>query len=138
MLAMGIALPGIDGAAISYQSAQAAARIGRARDPAARHFSYDELALPVLLSGRGTGWQARQLRQPMARLHGADRKGLLRRTLDAWFAHDGNAGATACALHVHRNTLDYRLRRIADITGLDLARTEDRFLLYVSALLETP
>ncbi|QGZ41040.1 carbohydrate diacid regulator [Pseudoduganella flava] len=137
-LAMGIALPGVDGAAISYQSAQAAARIGRARDPAARRFSYDELALPVLLSGLGAGWQARQLRQPMARLHAGDRKGLLRRTLDAWFAHDGNGGATAAALHIHRNTLDYRLRRIADITGLDLARTEDRFLLYVSALLETP
>lgn len=137
-LALGIALPGVDGAAISYHSAQAAARIGRARDPAARRFSYYDVALPVLLSGLGSGWQAQQLRAPIARLREADRKALLRRTLDAWFAHDGNAAATAAALHIHRNTLDYRLRRIADATGLDLARTEDRFLLYVSALLSAP
>ncbi len=135
-LTMGIALPGIDGAAISYQSAQAAARIGRARAPERQRHSYYELALPVLLSGLDAGWQAAQLRQPMAKLRAHDRKELLRRTLSAWFAHDGNAAATAAALHIHRNTLDYRLKRIAEITGLELSRTEDRFLLYVSGLLE--
>jgi carbohydrate diacid regulator len=45
------------------------------------------------------------------------------------------SAATADALHIHRNTLDYRLRRIGDITGLDLGRLEDRFLLYLSSLL---
>lgn len=135
-LTMGIALPGIDGAAISYQSAQAAARIGRTRAPERQRHSYYELALPVLLSGLDAGWQAAQLRLPMARLRAHDRKELLRRTLSAWFAHDGNAAATAAALHIHRNTLDYRLKRIAAVTGLELGRTEDRFLLYVSGLLE--
>ena len=60
---------------------------------------------------------------------------LLQRTLEAWFTHDGHPAATSEALHIHRNTLDYRLRRIGELTGLDLARLEDRFLLYVSALL---
>ncbi len=31
----------------------------------------------------------------------------------------------AAQLHVHPNTLDYRLRRIADLTGLELGRPED-------------
>ncbi|KQQ32432.1 transcriptional regulator [Duganella sp. Leaf126] len=101
-----------------------------------RRHSYYEQALPVLLSGLDAGWQAEQLRQPMARLRAQEnRQGPLQRTLDAWFRHDNHLAATAQALHIHRNTLDYRLRRIGDITGLDLARLEDRFLLYVSLLL---
>ncbi|SEN78696.1 transcriptional regulator, CdaR family [Duganella sp. CF517] len=135
---MGIALTGIEGVAISYHSARTAARIGRARQPRGTRFSYYEQALPVLLSGLGSGWQAAQLKLPLARLRAQDKhKELLQRTLDAWFAHDGHPAATAAALHIHRNTLDYRLRRIGEITGLDLARLEDRFLLYVSALLTT-
>lgn len=135
-LTMGIALTGIEGVAISYQSARAAARIGRARQPRGNRFSYYEQALPVLLSGLGSGWQAEQLKLPIARLKAQDKsKELLQRTLETWFMHDGHPAATAEALHIHRNTLDYRLRRIGEITGLDLGRLEDRFLLYASALL---
>jgi carbohydrate diacid regulator len=135
-LAMGIALPGIEAAAVSYQSAKAAARVGRQRNPGQKQFSYYDLALPVLLSGLDAGWQAEQLRQPVVKLRAHDKSAqVLRRTLDAWFAHNGNSAATANALHVHRNTLDYRLGRIGEITGLDLASTEDRLLLYVSSLL---
>jgi carbohydrate diacid regulator len=147
-LTMGLPLPGLDGAAVSYQSARDAARIGRRRlaaqrpptageagSAAARQFSYYDLALPVLLSGLGAGWQAAQLRQPAARL-ARDRNGaVLLRTLDAWFAHDTGSNATAAALHIHRNTLDYRLRRIEELTGLALNRMEDRLLLYASTLL---
>jgi carbohydrate diacid regulator len=145
-LTMGLPLPGLDGAAVSYQSARAAARIGRRRQgqrvpasgdagEAGVQFSYYDLALPVLLSRLDAGWQADQLRQPMARLARDRSSAALRRTLDAWFDNDGAAAATAAALHIHRNTLDYRLRRIEALTGLLLARMEDRLLLYVSALL---
>jgi carbohydrate diacid regulator len=137
-LTMGIALSGIAGVAVSYQSARTAARIGRARHPRRSRHSYYDQALPVLLSGLGSGWQAEQLRQPIAKLQAQDKnKELLQRTLETWLAHDGHAAATAEALHIHRNTLDYRLRRIGDITGLDPGKLEDRFLLYISALLSS-
>ncbi|MET3133027.1 carbohydrate diacid regulator [Oxalobacteraceae bacterium GrIS 1.11] len=136
-LTMGIALPGIESVAISYQSARTTARIGRRRDPQQALLRYDELALPVLLSELGSGWQAEQLRLPIVKLKAHDKNKMgLRRTLDTWFAHDGHPAATAEALHIHRNTLDYRLRRIGELTGLDLARTEDRILLFVAALLD--
>ncbi|MBP6710822.1 MAG: helix-turn-helix domain-containing protein, partial [Propionivibrio sp.] len=64
------------------------------------------------------------------------RSGTLRRTLDAWFTYNGHPLATAKALHIHRNTLDYRLRQISELTGLDLANTDDRLLLYVALQLE--
>jgi carbohydrate diacid regulator len=137
-LTMGIALSGIGGVAVSYQSARTAARIGRARHPRRHRHSYYDQALPVLLSGLGSGWQAEQLRLPIAKLQAQDKnKELLQRTLETWFAHDGHPAATAEALHIHRNTLDYRLRRIGDITGLDMTKLEDRFLLYISALLSS-
>ncbi|ELX08951.1 carbohydrate diacid regulator [Janthinobacterium sp. HH01] len=137
-LTMGIARSGMAGVAISWQSAQTAARIGRARHPRRSRFSYYEQALPVLLSGLGSGWEAEQLRRPMAQLQAVDKsKDLLRRTLEVWFEHDGHPAATAAALHIHRNTLDYRLRRIGEATGLDLGKLEDRFLIYVSSLLTT-
>jgi carbohydrate diacid regulator len=134
-LSMGIALPGIEGAAVSYQSARTAARLGRTRDPQQQVFSYYELALPVLLSGLDTGWQAGQLRLPIARLAHDKSRIMLRATLDMWFARNENSAATAQALGIHRNTLDYRLRRIGELTGLDLGRSEDKLLLYVSSLL---
>ncbi|UGA39424.1 hypothetical protein JOS77_07970 [Chromobacterium haemolyticum] len=93
-LGMGIALPGRDGAAQSCLSARAAARIGRQRQPKKRAHSYYELALPVLLSGLDHGWQAQQLRQPLQRLEQAGKSGL-RRTAEAWFAHQSHPGATA-------------------------------------------
>ncbi|RJG10793.1 sugar diacid recognition domain-containing protein, partial [Massilia cavernae] len=103
-LSMGIALPGMEAAAVSYQSARTAARIGRGRDPGQQYFSYYEMALPVLLSGLDTGWQARQLRMPIARLANDKSRAMLRTTLDTWFAHDENSAATAHALGIHRNT----------------------------------
>lgn len=134
-LAMGIALPGLEGAAVSYQSARSASRLGRLRMPQQQVFSYYDLALPVLLSGLDSGWQAHQLCMPIARLAGDKSRAMLRATLDTWFAQDENSAATAASLGIHRNTLDYRLRRIGELTGLDLARSEDKLLLYVSALL---
>ena len=134
-LTMGLAARGIGAAAVSCESARAAARIGRRRHPGQQQHSYYALALPVLLSGLDAGWRADELRRPLARL-AFDRSGAaLRRTLDAWFANGESAGATAAALHIHRNTLDYRLRRIEEATGLDLGKSEDRLLLYVSALM---
>ncbi|WP_410615740.1 PucR family transcriptional regulator [Amycolatopsis sp. lyj-109] len=40
-------------------------------------------------------------------------------TLDAYLELDTNRRRTAAQLHVHPNTVDYRLRRIRDLTGID-------------------
>lgn len=56
----------------------------------------------------------------------------LLKTLEAFFTHLGNLTRTAEALHVHRNTLLYRLGRIAEISGLDLDNAEDRLALWIA------
>lgn len=111
-------------------------RVGQ-REPQASSHSFYERSLPVLLSSLDSGWQAEQLRQPLDRLTRIDkRNGTLRHTLDAWFTHNEHPLATANALGIHRNTLDYRLRQISEITGLDLERTDDRLLLYIAMQLD--
>jgi purine catabolism regulator len=53
-------------------------------------------------------------------------------TLEAFFAQHGNVSQTAERLFLHRNSLLYRMERIADITGLDLNDTDDRFSLQLA------
>jgi hypothetical protein len=48
-----------------------------------------------------------------------DRNPDLQRTLEVYLRNDLDRRRTATALHVHPNTLDYRLRRVVDLTGLD-------------------
>lgn len=49
-------------------------------------------------------------------------------TLRAFLRHSGRRPA-ASFLHVHPNTVDYRLRRITNLTGLDPTRVGDAALL---------
>ncbi len=44
-------------------------------------------------------------------------------TLDAYYRHDMNRGSAATALNVHPRTLDYRLRRVRELTGIDPGST---------------
>ncbi|WP_230396480.1 PucR family transcriptional regulator [Streptomyces blattellae] len=44
-------------------------------------------------------------------------------TLDAYYRHDMNRSAAATALNVHPRTLDYRLRRVRELTGIDPGST---------------
>jgi PucR C-terminal helix-turn-helix domain/GGDEF-like domain len=48
--------------------------------------------------------------------------GILLGTLRAWFAENGATSTAAEKLHVHRNTVRYRLRRVEELTGRDLTR----------------
>jgi len=53
-----------------------------------------------------------------------ERNASLLATLEEFLARRGNISATSDALYVHPNTLRQRLRRIGDLTGIDL-RTDD-------------
>ncbi|MBF3198821.1 CdaR family transcriptional regulator, partial [Pseudomonas aeruginosa] len=83
-------------------------------------------------------WQVRQLLAPLQRLLDHDPQGSLAATLESWCAHDGHAQACAQALGIHRNSLRYRLERIASISGLDLARLEHRQQLLLGLQLLVP
>ena len=53
-------------------------------------------------------------------------------TLFAYLAHSQKPAPTCAELHIHRNTLDYRLRKIEELTGLDWGDGDLMFRLYFS------
>ncbi|URM89511.1 helix-turn-helix domain-containing protein [Streptomyces sp. MRC013] len=56
----------------------------------------------------------------------------LARTAEVFLDHAGQAGRTAAALGVHRQTLYYRLSRVEQLTGLDLDDGGERLLLHMA------
>lgn len=75
----------------------------------------DRLLLEHALSARRSSLEALA-----ALLTPLERRPNLLTTLATWFALDFDRGGTAGELAIHRNTLDYRLRRVSDLTGLAL------------------
>ena len=54
------------------------------------------------------------------------------RTLNGFFEANGNLAKAAQDLDVHRNTLVYRLERIAELTELDLDDSDNRLILHLA------
>jgi hypothetical protein len=63
---------------------------------------------------------------------GGGRRAALEETLKVFLASQTDRRAAAGALHIHPNTLDYRLRRIEELTGLRLAEPRDLTLLVLA------
>lgn len=52
--------------------------------------------------------------------------------LDAWFAAEGSISTAAAALYIHKNTLQYRLKRLGEISGLDVRLPSQAPALYLA------
>ncbi|NYI04094.1 PucR family transcriptional regulator [Allostreptomyces psammosilenae] len=61
----------------------------------------------------------------------AERSGVLVESLAAYLDHHGDVRPAAEALHVHPNTLRYRVRRAAETAGLDLDDPDQRLLVHL-------
>jgi DNA-binding PucR family transcriptional regulator len=66
---------------------------------------------------------------PVARLSGYDAEHgtNLVETLRAWLDAFGDVAAASAAMFVHPNTFRYRLRRLTEVSGIDLTDPEQRF-----------
>lgn len=64
--------------------------------------------------------------------HDNRKQGDLVRTLSGFFAANGNLAKAAQELDVHRNTLVYRLERIAELAELDLDDSDNRLILHLA------
>src|SRR5437660_686441 len=70
--------------------------------------------------------------EALERLRPKDRGGVLLQTLEAYLATNGSPTDAAERLHLHRNTVLYRLGRIEDLLGVDLRDAEVRLGLHLA------
>lgn len=52
--------------------------------------------------------------------------------LDAYFQAEGSISKAAASLYIHKNTLQYRLRQLAEMTGFDVRKPSNAPILYVA------
>jgi GAF domain-containing protein len=126
---------GAEAVALGLGEAREAARAAPVLGDRPGVFPYDGLGpYRYLLRVVPAEGERDRLRDSLRRLSAYDqqRQSDLTRTLEEFLARRGNISATAAALYVHPNTLRQRLRRIADLTGIDTRR--DDWLLIEIAL----
>lgn len=134
-LGVGRVRAGIDGIRQSHQEARQALTLGRRLRGPGHVTSFDQLGVYRLIYA-AEGLPELKTFQDEAlgslleydRQHGAE----LIKTLEAFFAANCSPKEAAGLLHVHRNTVLYRLERIAEITGQDLNDADIRLRLHLA------
>ncbi|WP_338320914.1 PucR family transcriptional regulator, partial [Streptomyces lonarensis] len=114
----------------AWRRARAAARAARAEPRLRPVAHWDRLGPYRLLTAAGGGGSGHPDPAVAALLRPDHRE--LARTVESYLDHAGQAGRTAATLGVHRQTLYYRLSRVEQLTGLDLADGGDRLLLHMA------
>ncbi|MBK5305061.1 MAG: helix-turn-helix domain-containing protein [Frankiaceae bacterium] len=98
----------------------------------------DEVRVQTILQSLADLVQQRpDLRLPAVRLlqqYDAEHAKSYVPTLRAFVEAGGDIGLAARALQVHPNTVRYRLKRVAEITRLDLESAEDRLVIALELL----
>lgn len=123
------AVAGLDGVAAGARRAAVALRAAAARSDGEAHAAWSALGadrlvaqLPPAADDDLPAGLARLLREQPA----------LTATLAAFLDAAGDVKATATALSLHRSGLYYRLRRVEELTGLDLDDGDDRLLAHLA------
>lgn len=117
----------------SVQDAEHVLRLPKPSTPAP--VSYDDigvyqLLLPMVNAPESLAFYRRHL-GPLLE-YDREQRGELIHTLEAYFDCAGNLARTSELIHVHRNTLLYRLSRISQICQVDLDHTETRLSLWLA------
>lgn len=76
-------------------------------------------AVVMATAGRGAREAAKKFLTPLLE-HDTKRSGQLLETLETFLQHDAHPSKTCAALFIHRNSLNYRLRKIEALLRLDL------------------
>ncbi|MEU3599439.1 helix-turn-helix domain-containing protein [Streptomyces sp. NPDC006798] len=129
--AAGVAAPraGLAGLGAAWYEATSAARAAHAEPGAPKITEWREIGPYRMLTALADGPAADD---PAVRPLLAPAHRELARTAEVFLDHAGQASRTAAALGIHRQTLYYRLSRVEQLTGLDLADGEDRLLLHMA------
>ncbi|CAN5211662.1 hypothetical protein BH20ACT5_BH20ACT5_18210 [soil metagenome] len=124
-----------DAAPQGLWQAQQAIELGLRLGRVGQVISYDELGIYRLLLRVGDMSQLWSFAEDiLGALAGYDQQhqAQLVRTLSEYLRAHARPKQTAAALRLHPNTISYRIQRIEQITGLDLADPDDRLVAHVA------
>ena len=126
--------PGIGGVRTSFREAEQAIAMGSRLYGGGRVTAFGDLGLHRLLFAMQGHAELREFYwdqvKPLVEYDRRTGAGLMR-TLEAFFRCHGSPTEIAGLLHLHRNTVLYRLRRIEDVGGLRLDDPETRLNLHL-------
>lgn len=120
---------GFQGLNKSYQDAQKAVRIGKRAYGRGLIYDFEKMGVYKLLFSHEHPESLKEFYEdylaPLVQYdqkHGSD----LVNTLELYCANDSNVLSTAGQIYIHRNTLNYRLKRASEILGFDLNEVENK------------
>lgn len=104
-----------------------------------RYFGYEALGFYKVLFNVSNRKELETFRSDiLGPLNGYDQrhKGELLPTLTAFLEDTENMALVAEKLHIHRNTLRYRMQKVEELTGRNLNDTQDRMHLYFATVVD--
>ncbi|MBD2021714.1 helix-turn-helix domain-containing protein [Leptolyngbya sp. FACHB-36] len=126
--------PGIRGLARSYEDARAALSLGSRFQGHNQVHCLGRLGIAAFV---GVADESTKIDLAKYLLSPLDHEPELLTTLNAFFAEDCCPSSAAKRLSIHRNTLSYRLDKIASLTGLEPRRFDDAVQMRLSLLLRS-
>lgn len=112
------------GYAEGYQQALAAIDIGERTEHSGGIYFYERMCLGRIVASF-SGEIRPILMDGVIRHLDTSRDENLLNTLEVYFENNMSVSATAKALYIHRNTLQYRFKQIKELTGYDIHRVDD-------------
>jgi carbohydrate diacid regulator len=126
--------PGLKGLARSYEDARAALSLGSRLQKFNCVHCLAELGVAAFV---GIADELTKVELAQYLLSPLDYEPDLLATINTFFAENCCSSASAKQLYIHRNTLNYRLDKIASLTGLDPRNFDDAVQIRVSLLLRS-
>lgn len=124
----------------AYSDAQRAVRMGRRAYGGGNVYDYRKMGVYRLLFTHNDTDSLREFYEdylaPLVQYdqkHGSD----LVHTIEAYYQNNGNTLATAEQLYIHRNTLNYRLKRASETLGFDVDAVERKLCVSLALQIRT-
>ncbi|WP_019914201.1 PucR family transcriptional regulator [Paenibacillus sp. HW567] len=127
-------------AAAAYREALSILELKKLLPYHARHLLlYEDIGfwayVPAIMEQKRSRTRRSPLLYPLKE-HDREHKSDFIKTIAVYLSLNGNLKESAAFLHIHTNTLMYRLNRIAEITGKSLKETDYRTSIYLDILTE--
>ncbi|MFC0469043.1 CdaR family transcriptional regulator [Halalkalibacter kiskunsagensis] len=135
-VAIGTYYTELDKLSKSYQEAKETLVVGEKLAPHENLLLYDDFSMYVFVNELAKSVDQNPFLNLITKLKEHDELGELQRTLEVYIQESGKAINTANELFIHRNSLQYRLEKIKEITGKDPRDYKDLFELYLAKIIE--